>query len=100
MIRVFEHLSERLRPAYGLRMPSVPRIRRATPNRDQVFLTDKPIAVIACLRWNRGGGQWAPEEYGALAIGWTYECVQIEWEWEGTTRRDWIDASDIRRVVA
>ena len=78
-------------------MPAVPRIRRATFDRDEVFITDRPIPVIAALRWYAGKHWGEPKDTEAIAIAWTPSAVQIEWTYNDVVFTDWIDAADVRR---
>lgn len=52
------------------------------------------IPVFATVRWVNGADQQVP----ALAVAWTREAVQVEWEAPGSgLRADWLPARDIRR---
>ncbi len=78
-------------------MPAIPRIRRSPFDPDEVFRTDKPIPVIAGLRWNTKNGWGEPRDVEALALAWTPTAVEIQWTYEDQIRLDWIDANEVRR---
>jgi hypothetical protein len=74
-------------------MSAVPRIYRATPQ-GTVTTADPPIDIVAVLHWMTTP---EPSETPALAVAWTRTEVQIEWQFNGQPRRDWIDAEHVRR---
>lgn len=75
-------------------MASSPRIFRAPPQ-GPVTRTERPIDVVATVRWSTGEVTAVP----ATAIAWTRREVQIAWTPPGgTTRTDWISAGDVRRA--
>jgi len=73
-------------------VPSMPRIYRSTPQ-GPVTQAPEPIAVIVTLRWMTS----EPTDVLALALAWTRTEVQVEWQFDGHPRQDWIDAADVRR---
>jgi hypothetical protein len=73
-------------------MMALPRIYRTVPH-GPVTAADAPIAVIVTLRWMTS----EPTEVLAAAVAWTRTEVQVEWTFHGQVRRDWLDASDVRR---
>ena len=73
-------------------MTAVPRIYRATAT-GPVTTAPTPIRVLVTLRWTTS----APTEVLAQAVAWTRTEVQVEWIFNGELRRDWVDASDVRR---
>ena len=73
-------------------MPSVPRILHTVPS-GPVAQASEPIPVIATLEW----ADMHTSETEALAVAWTREHVEIEWLWNGQTRRDWVAAWQVRR---
>jgi len=78
-------------------MPSVPRIARAVP-KGPVTRPGKGIPVIARLRWANG----QDVDVQAVAIAWTSEAVEIEWEQSAGAgrRQDWVPAPHVRRPEA
>ena len=78
-------------------MSAVPRIRRAPFDPNEVFRTDRPIPVIASLRWSAEQGWAEPRDTEALVLAWTTSAVEIEWTHNDQTFVDWIHADDIRR---
>jgi hypothetical protein len=73
-------------------MPAMPRIYRSTPH-GPITTAATPIAVIVTLRWMTS----EPTDVLAQAVAWTRTEVQVEWQFEGRPRQDWIDAADVRR---
>lgn len=74
-------------------MASAPRILRVMP-RGAITRPEHGIPVFATVRWANGADQQVP----ALAVAWTREAVQVEWEAPGSgLRADWLPARDIRR---
>jgi hypothetical protein len=75
-------------------MASVPRILRAVPH-GAITRPEHGIPVIARIRWANGADHDVP----AIAVAWTREAVEIEWEAPGTgLRSDWVAARDCRRA--
>ena len=75
-------------------MASAPRIVRAMP-KGSITRPEHGIPVFALLRWANGADHAVP----AIAVAWTLQAVQIEWEAPGYGQRsDWIPAADIRRA--
>ncbi|GAB6897767.1 hypothetical protein [Kineosporia succinea] len=79
-------------------MPSVPRIRRATPH-GAVHRLEKGegLPVVAVIRWHHGINRTVP----ATATAWTRDAVEISWEpaiGEGL-RTDWVAATDVTREI-
>ena len=74
-------------------MPQVPRIRRTEPTAAAVRPLE-PLPVVVTLIWHDG----ATDETDADAVAWTPREVEIEWTtpW-GDTRRDWVNAIQVRR---
>ena len=73
-------------------MTAVPRIYRARPT-GPITAAASPISVLVTLRWMTS----APTEVLAQAVAWTRTEVEVEWVFHGQTRRDWVDAADVRR---
>ncbi|MFI7587269.1 hypothetical protein ACIB24_09365 [Spongisporangium articulatum] len=75
-------------------MSSAPRILRVVPH-GPVTRPEHSLPVFAVVRWADGEN----EEVPAIAVAWTREAVQIEWEAPGQGLRfDWVPARDIRRA--
>jgi hypothetical protein len=75
-------------------MSSLPRIVRAMPN-GPITRPERAIPVHATIRWHMG----KQIEIPAIAIAWTRDAVEVEWEMTGVARRsDWIPAHDVRRA--
>ena len=79
-------------------MPSVPRIRRATPH-GSVFRREpgEGLPVVAVIRWHHGINRTVP----ATATAWTRDAVEITLDPEKLKkmRTDWIPASDVTREI-
>jgi hypothetical protein len=73
-------------------MAVVPRIARAVP-KGSVIRPEVGIAVVARLRWAHGYDVDVP----AVALAWTAEAVEIQWQYLGELRTDWIPVDDVRR---
>ena len=74
-------------------MASAPRILRVIP-KGAITRPEHAIPVFARVRWANGADQEVP----AIAVAWTRDAVQIEWEAPGSgLRSDWLAARDIRR---
>lgn len=72
---------------------AVPRIARAVP-KGTISRPEQGIPVLAFLHWYDGRDTEVP----AIAVAWTRNAVEIEWEAPAVgTRRDWVAAEDIRR---
>lgn len=80
-------------------MSSVPRIRRTVVDSSEVFEPERPIPVVAGLRWYEGRGWGEPRPIDALVVAWSLvsRAVRIEWRFNGETRSDWIDADAVTR---
>ncbi len=51
--------------------------------------------MFAMMRWANGEDIEVP----AIAVAWTRNAVEVEWEAPGSgLRADWIDALDVRRA--
>jgi transcriptional regulator with XRE-family HTH domain len=77
-------------------MPTIPRIDRAVPHGD-VTRAEQGLPVWALICWRDAGGI-REEEVPAIAVAWTREAVQIEWESRSFGRQvDWLPATYIWR---
>jgi hypothetical protein len=76
-------------------MAVVPRIARVLP-KEPITRPEVSIPVVARLRWASG----EDDDVLALAIAWTRQAVQIQWQYQGVTQTDWVDAGDVRRDLA
>jgi transcriptional regulator with XRE-family HTH domain len=77
-------------------MPTIPRIDRAVPHGD-VTRPAQGMPVWALICWRDAGGI-REEEVPAIAVAWTREAVQIEWESRSFGRQvDWLPAAYIWR---
>ena len=74
-------------------MPALPRIYRSSPT-GPITTAPSPIPVLVTLRWKT---TFEPTEVLAQAVAWTRTEVEVEWMFQGETRRDWIEATDVRR---
>ena len=72
-------------------MAMVPRILRSLPH-GPISRPGTSVPVIARLRWANG----QQTDVSALAVAWTYDSVEIRWEYRGESRTDWISATDVR----
>jgi hypothetical protein len=74
-------------------MPSLPRIYRSSPS-GSITTAAALIPVLVTLRWKT---TLEPTEVLAQAVAWTRTEVEVEWVFQGETRRDWVQATDVRR---
>lgn len=72
-------------------MTMVPRILRSLPH-GPISRPGTSVPVTARLRWANG----QQTDVSALAVAWTYDSVEIRWEYRGESRTDWISATDVR----
>lgn len=78
-------------------MPTMPRIDRAVPH-GEITRPEQGLPVWALICWRTGGSGIREEEVPAIAVAWTREAVQIEWESKSFGRQvDWLPASYIWR---
>jgi transcriptional regulator with XRE-family HTH domain len=77
-------------------MPTIPRIDRAVPHGD-VTRAEQGLPVWALICWRDAAGI-REEEVPAIAVAWTREAVQVEWESRSFGRQiDWLPAAYIWR---
>jgi hypothetical protein len=78
---------------------TMPRIRRAVVDENDVFQPEQAVPVIAGLRWYAGKRWGEPQPTEALAVAWSTssQAVEIEWQHNGESFTDWISADDVRR---
>lgn len=75
-------------------MASSQRIQRAMP-KGPITTPEHGIPMFALLRWANG----ADHEIPAIAVAWTRDAVQIEWEAPAQgLRSDWISTGDVWRA--
>lgn len=79
-------------------MPTIPRIDRAITPRGDVTRPEQGLPVWALICWREAGGI-REEEVPAIAIAWTREAVQVQWESQTFgPQTDWLPAKYIWRV--